>query len=134
MQYMKSLLLLAGMVVALGVVDASAAQKQMTKPAVQVKQGEKVMLEELFAWDKNCRRVNVSFKAIKSPNGRLFASGDTFKIRTVPGDRCRGKSVAGKGVYFQPARGFKGRTTVQFLVSSPNMADSYVISVPVRVL
>ena len=123
----------AGMVI-LGLTQYSEAKTQTIRdPQLTVNAGEKTSLRDLYAWDKNCRPLNISFRPGFSLTGRIYAVNDRFRVNGAPNDPCNGKSVSGKRVIFEAHPGFKGKTTVSYSVKTPNYPDTFIFMRPLRV-
>jgi hypothetical protein len=120
---------LIGAVVAMSAVQvAHAAQQTRNAPQVTVKAGKVSTIQDLYAWDANCRPVPVVFKALKTSSGKLYAVPETYRIKGSAGDSCNGRTVSGKKIVFQPQRDFKGKTSVRYSVTAPKIKNTYVIS------
>ena len=107
---------------------AVAAMRTVNQSQITITAGKKAGIQDLYAWDKNCRALNVSFQPMPSFSGRLYTVRDRFRISGAPGEPCNGKSVSGSRVIFEPARNFKGMATVRYMVRTPNHADTFVFS------
>jgi len=112
---------------------AEAKTQTVRNSPLTVTAGEKTSLQDLYAWDKNCRPLNISFRPGMSLTGKLYAVNDRFRVNGAPNDPCNGKSVSGKRVIFQANPGFKGKTTISYSVKTPNYSDTFIFMRPIRV-
>lgn len=122
--------------VALGIFTYSsyshAGIKNVRDATITMKSGNKAGLQYLYAWDKNCRPVNVRFKALKAAKGRLYTVPGRFKVSRSQSKKCAGRTIRGKKVVFRANRNSTGRTVVKYRIASNNIANDYVISRPIK--
>ena len=123
----------AGIVIVVGVQFAEAKTQTIKDPQVTVGAGSKISIRDLYAWDAKCRTLNVDFKPVAAPTGRLYTVNDRFRVKTVANDPCNGKSISGKRVMFEPNQGFTGKTIVSYRVKTPNYPDSFIFTLPIKV-
>lgn len=109
-------------------VDAQAGTKRIKNPTIKMKSGNRTGLHYLYAWDKRCRTIPVSFRKMKAEHGRLYTVNARFRITKKQDRRCGGKTVFGKKVVFKADRNYRGRALVQYRVKSRNVKDAYIVS------
>ncbi len=121
-------------VLILGVTQFAEAKTQTVRNSqLTVSAGKKTSLQDLYAWDKNCRPLNINFRPGASSNGKLYVVKDRFRVNGAKNDPCNGKSITGKRVVFEANEGFKGKTTVTYSVKTPNYPDTFIFMRPLRV-
>jgi len=98
MEYFRksAAVLMAGFLVAATFsVSSEAAVKSVKHQTIKMKAGTRTGIQEVFAWDRNCRTVRASFKKLSSKNGRLYRVNDRFRIKKRADKKCAGKIVRG---------------------------------------
>jgi len=133
MIYRSAACALAGMTFLSLTQFVDAKTQTVRNPQLNVSSGQPASLHELYAWDKNCRPLNIDFRPRTVFKGKLYAVRDQFRVNGAPGDPCNGKSVAGKRVIFEASDGFTGKTTVSYTVKTPNYPDTFIFTRPIRV-
>jgi hypothetical protein len=123
----------AGMLILSASQFAEAKTQTIRNPELTIKAGKKTSLQDLYAWDKNCRPLSISFRPGTSSKGKLYVVNDRFRVNGAPKDPCNGKSVSGKRVIFEANPGFTGKTTVSYSVKTPNYPDTFLFTRPIRV-
>ena len=71
----------AGMIMASGVQFAEAKTQTVKDPQVTVNAGSKISIRELYAWDTKCRALNVDFKPVAAPIGKLYTVKERFQVK-----------------------------------------------------
>jgi len=123
----------AGVLILCATQFAQAKTQTVRDPQLTIAAGKKTSLRDLYAWDKKCRPLNISFRPGMSLSGKLYTVNDRFRVNGAPNDPCNGKSVSGKRVIFEANPGFKGKTTVSYTVKTPNYPDTFIFTRPLRV-
>ena len=87
---------------------------------VVAKRGKMTRIQNLVAWDANCKASNGYLNAwvtVKPKSGKIsFRKGETFTIPRGGDNKCAGRKVRGVGVYYTPKKGFRGKDITKITV------------------
>lgn len=121
----KKLAVATALLMALPVVQASAASKTFNHPTITMKSGNRAGLQNVFAWDAKCRTVPVSVLANKSKLGKVYLYKSSFKVPASQSRECAGRTVRGYKVVFKADKNAKGSTLVRYQIQSGNVNGTF---------
>jgi hypothetical protein len=121
----KRLAVAISMLTLVPLAQSYASSNTIYHPTITMKAGNRAGLQNVFAWDKNCRTVPVSIKARKPKNGNVYLYKSSFKIPSSQSRKCSGKSVRGYKVVFKADKKAKGSTLVKYQVKSKNVDRTF---------
>jgi hypothetical protein len=121
----KKLAVALGLLLVFPAAQAGAASKTFHHPTITMKAGNRAGLQNVFAWDANCRSVPVSIKAYKNKLGKVYLYKSKFKIPANQSRECAGRTVRGYKVVFKADKKAKGSTLVKYQIRSNNVDGTY---------
>lgn len=105
--------------------QAYASSKTIYHPTITMKAGNRAGLQNVFAWDENCKTVPVSIRAHKPKNGNVYLYKSRFKVPSSQSRKCSGRTVGGYKVVFKADKKAKGSTLVKYQVKSKNVDKTF---------
>ena len=131
MEYFRKAVAVAAVAVFVGgasLPPSEAGVKSFKHQTIKMKVGTRTGIQDVYAWNKNCRTVRARFTPLSSKNGRLYKVRARFRITKLADRKCAGKSVRGYRVVFKPHKKYKGATVVKYQIRPRNLPDTYVFS------
>jgi hypothetical protein len=101
--------------------DAVSRVISSTNGTIIMQSGNRAGLQQVFAWNNQCRAVPISFSG-RATVGNLLKVGGQFRVLA---GRCKGHKVGGFTVAYKAPRSFKGVAKVSYTLKAANNANYY---------